>query len=117
LGIDFGFSGWRCESGQRPVLFVRECAIPSLQGNPHALRMFPQLLQRDPRGRQLISVAGIDIALPELSAQTQPARQIEDDLCVRSRLPNRLDDRTPELHQRLRLGADIEADLEALAFE
>ena len=71
-----------------------------------------ELLQRDAGRRELVAIGGVDIAVPELLAQAEPAGEIEDDVGVGAGLAERRDDRPAQLDQRLRLGADVEADLQ-----
>jgi hypothetical protein len=55
--------------------------------------------------------------VPELLAEAEPDSQVKYDVCVRARFAERRDDGPSELHERLRLGADVEPDLQRLALE
>ena len=64
-----------------------------------------------------MSPSGVDVAVPELRAQAEPARQREHDLEIRARLAARRLDRPPQLHERLGLLADLEPDPQPLDLE
>jgi len=64
-----------------------------------------------------MAVGGIDVAVPELLGKAEADGEVEDDVGIRARLAGRRNDRRAELDQRLCLGADLEADLQCLAFE
>jgi hypothetical protein len=59
----------------------------------------------------------LDVAVPEVRAETQPRRKVEHDLQVRAGLAARRDERLPQLDERLRLLAVLEADLQGLGLE
>ena len=73
--------------------------------------------KRDAGRGELMAVGGIDVAIPELRAEAEARGEIEDDVGVRARLAGRRHDRRAKLDQRLRLLADLEADLQRLALE
>ena len=64
-----------------------------------------------------MSVRGVDVAVPEVRAEAETPRQLEDDLGIGARLAARRDHRPPELNERLRRGAHLEAELEGFALE
>src|SRR5262245_4306038 len=88
-----------------------------LQRYTHPLCLRTQRLQGDARRRELVAVRSLNIAVPELLRKPKPASEIEDDLGVRPCLSRRRHDSLAELDQRLRFGADVEADLQRLALE
>ena len=65
----------------------------------------------------MVSVTGIDVAVPEMLAEAKAHCEAKDDICVGTCLAGRLNDRLPKLNVRLRVCADLESDLERLAFE
>ena len=64
-----------------------------------------------------MAVGGLDVAVPEVVAETEAARQVEDDLRVGAGLAAGRDHRPSQLDERLRLRARLEADLERLPLE
>jgi len=64
-----------------------------------------------------MAVGGLDVAIPELRRQPKPPGEVEDDVGIRARFAGRRHDRRAKLDQRLRLGTDLETDLQALALE
>src|SRR5580704_13775686 len=64
-----------------------------------------------------MTIGGLDVAVPELRAEAEAAGEIEDAVGIGARLSRRRDDCLTELDQRLRVCADLEADLERLPFE
>ena len=73
--------------------------------------------QAQPAGRQLVTVGRLNIPVPEMLAQSKPDREIEDDVGVGPGRAGRRRDRLAELHQRLGLGADLEAKAQRLPLE
>ena len=76
-----------------------------------------QLLKRNAGGAELMAIGGLDVAVPELRAEAEAAGEIEDDIGIGARLAGRRHDRLAELDERLRVRADLEADLQRLALE
>ena len=65
----------------------------------------------------MVTVGRLDVTIPEMGTVPKAAGQVEHDLGVGAGLATWLGHPLPQLHQRLRLRADLEADLEGLALE
>src|SRR5262245_48838834 len=91
--------------------------IAGLQGHPHAAWRCAQLFQGDPRGDELVTVGGVDVAVPELRSEAEARGKLEDYVGIWARFARRRNDGLTELNVRLRLWTNIEADLERFALE
>ena len=79
--------------------------------------MGAQLLQGDAARRQLVPEGGIDVSVPEVRAEAQPGREVEDDPEVGTGLARGATSGRPELDERLGVLAVLEADLQRLGLE
>jgi hypothetical protein len=59
----------------------------------------PQVFQGDPAGRELMAERRVDVAVPEVLAEAEPRREVEDDPQIRSGLAARRDERLAQLDQ------------------
>src|SRR5262249_25210888 len=103
----------RCAIGVK----LRVFGVAGFERQPTPAGVGAQLLEADANRRQLAAVGGIGIAIPELGTEAEPLGQSEDDVGVGTRLATRRHDGRPELDQRLRLRADVEAYLQGFALE
>src|SRR4249920_3585741 len=78
-------------------------AVPRGQRHPDTRRVSPQLLQGDPARRKLMAERRLDVAVPEVRAETQARCKVEHDLQVRAGLAARQYERVSQLDERLRL--------------
>src|SRR5262249_19835810 len=92
-------------------------AVSRRQGHAYASRIRPELIERDAARAELLAIRVVDIAVPEVLATSKALSQGENEIRVRPRLAPWRNDARAQLHERLRLGADLEADLEGLALE
>src|SRR5215472_7311154 len=99
--------------GVKPRVF----GVTGFERQPNSAVIGAQLLDADAGRGQLVAVGGIDIAIPELRTEAEPLGQTEDDVGVGTRLAARWHDGWTKLDQRLRLRADVEANLQGLALE
>ena len=57
-----------------------------------------QLLRRDAAGRQIVAHRGLDVAVPEVLAETEPLRKLEHHIDVGACLAFRWNDGRAQLH-------------------
>src|SRR6201986_3263413 len=95
----------------------RVFGVAGFERHPNSAGAGAQLLEADAGRRQLMAVGGIDIAIQEMWTKAKPLGQTEDDVSVGTRLAARRQDGRTKLDQRLRLRADVEANLQGLALE
>src|SRR6266568_6605602 len=117
LGIQFDLACRRSETSGDGVLLLSELAVACLERYAHPARVLAQRPERNTGWVESRAVSSLDITVPEVGTQTKTARQVEDDLGIGTSLLTRLDHPWPQLHQRLRLGTPLEANLERLALE
>src|SRR5262249_32305998 len=80
LGEDLDLARRRGKSPGRATLRFGESAIACLEGHPYSLRVLAQSFERHPGSLKLVTIRGIDVAVPEVVAETEPAGQIEHNL-------------------------------------
>ncbi len=111
-------SGRRVEPGRNATVAGRRVLpVVRLQRKPDAGGFRAQLLEGHPTRLELVFPRGVDVAVEELLAQSQPYCQIEDDSDVGAGFTHKAHQRRPELHQRLGLLGDLEPDLQSLGLE
>ena len=118
LDVDAGQNGGiQVRGWDRNDVLVRARIRSYAGSDADARRIVSERFERHARGAELVAVGGVDVTVPEMGAETETAGEIEHDLGIRAGFTARLDHGTPQLHQRLRRRAHVEADLEALALE
>ena len=94
--------GRRAEPARHAAVRLGVLAVARLQRHAHAGRVRAQLLERDAARGELVAAGGVDVAVPEVLAQAEAAREREDDLEVGARLAAWRHERPAQLHERLR---------------
>src|SRR5215469_13183324 len=118
LRVELDLTRGSGEAARRAIgVKLRVFGVADFERQPNSARVGAQLLEADAGRCQLVAVSGIDIAIPELRTEAEPLGQIEDDVGVGTRLAARWHDSPTKLDQRLRLRADVEANLQGLALE
>jgi hypothetical protein len=111
LRIEFPFPRWGGKAARRAVhTHFGMFSVTGLQCPPHATGIGAQLLQCNASRGELITVGGVDVAIPELLAKVEPDRKINDDFRVGACFAGRRRRRT-KLDQRLCFLANLKADL------
>ena len=64
-----------------------------------------------------MAVGGLDVAVPELLGEAEAGGEIEDDVGIRAGFAGWRNHRLAKLDMRLRLQADLEAELQRLPLE
>src|SRR5215204_5740197 len=70
LGVEFNFARRRREPGWDAIRLLGVFVIPRLQGHAYATGVLAQGIERDARGAKLVTVGGVDIAVPEVRPET-----------------------------------------------
>src|SRR5512139_4305329 len=80
--IQFDLSCWCLEASRYTVLLLSELAVACLQRHPHPAWLLTQCFQRYTGRAELVAIGSLKVAVPKVGAETQAARQVEDDLVV-----------------------------------
>ena len=114
LGVELDLARRRVEADRRPrPAAPRTCGSGSRPGARTPSGWSRSSSRESPSGCRRTR-SGLDVAIPEVVAETEARREAEHDLGVGARLAGRVDDPGPELHERRGVLADLEADLEGL---
>src|SRR5437660_9162078 len=114
LAVELDLARRGGESGRHAVLLFGVLAVARLERDTHSARVLAKRVERYPGGTELVTLGRLDVTMPEAVGETETTGEIEHDLGIPARLAAWLDHALPQLHERLRLRADVEADLEAL---
>src|SRR6516165_10709479 len=118
LRVELDLARGSGEAARRAIgVKFRVFGVAGFERQPNSAGVGAQLLEVDAGRRQLMAIGGVDIAIPELRTEAEPLSQIEDDVGVGTRLAARRHDRRTKLDQRLRLRADVKANLQRLALK
>ena len=97
--VEFNLARRRSESaGIALRIELGVFGVARLQRYAQAAGGGAQLLQSNAGGAKLGAIGGLDVAVPELSAETEAAGEVEDEIGIRARFPGRWHDRLPELN-------------------
>ena len=86
--IQLDLACWRIESTSIAIGHRGKFAMAGFEWNADTAWCCAQTLERHAAWGELMPVSGIDIAFPELMAEPETSREVEDDLDIRSVPPH-----------------------------